>query len=1167
MLNRISINSFGYGGTNAHIVLECATQISPCNELLEVSHIDGQPRSSQVDRVVSDARDEELLFFPVSARSKTSVLAICANIKRWLAQQQRPGAFQDLSYILCNHRTIFEWRHSFVASRRSQLEDAINVILEREAEAVQDPPQLPLTIFIFTGQGSQWHAMGRELIDFSPTFKTSLVFSEGVLKRLGSTWSLTHELGKDELDPRLNSSEMAQPTTTALQIALVSLLTSVGIRPQVVLGHSSGEIAAAYAAGCISHADAMKIAFYRGLASQRCKAINTAASGMLVVGLGVEEASKHLEGIENVYVACSNSPQSTTVSGSIEGIGYLKQHLDDQSIFSRRLKVDVAYHSPYMISAADLYISFIADIEAYPAAHDVSFISSVTTKRMLSGFEHQYWVKNLLSKVRYREALREIATYYSEQRHERLSFIEIGPHGALSGPTKQTLEDLRLGKDYTYHSALQRQKRADTTIMQLLCGLFYNSHDLDLPTVSALGGIKKHSTNLIQDLPPYPWDHSRSYWFESRLSREYRLRRFPYHDLLGTQIVSSTPFEPTWRHIFSMDTLPWLRHHVIDSRIIFPGSGYLCMVIEAISQLLQTTSQHDLDPFQIHLKNVTMKKALVILQSPAKVELQLKLRSQTGGRCTTDKWQDFEIHACGPEFDWNLHCVGQVKAESLKVDKTGILAVQRYPKLSNGLSNDPKHSQKSLSANEFYEAMHDAGNVYGEQFCCNTRVELSGVRGDYHANATVQIPNVISQMPGKYLNSHIIHPTTLDALMHSAVYLYHHANKVDAVMPVRIDDVVIASNIENTFGQKFLASSVVTSKAQRIANADISVSDHSYMATNTPHITIRGLELRGLGKASHKLLQRRDIFYDMQWRLDADFLTPERLREPYTESEDSSSVTKVTCLNDFALVLATRCLLHFQIDKAQQPSGDFARLLSWMKRYVQDRTSHQRSIVDPGGIVSREHLGVEGHVLHELGPILPAIMSGETKSFPMPTKADLLCRRYRDASLARGYALASKYMNFLTFKFPRMRVLEVGAGTANATKAILGSLDTENPATLASYTFTDISVDFLDRARNILHRWHHLMRYSRLDIERDPTEQGFEQSSYDVIVASDVLCYTKKIASSLANLHKLLRPGGRLVLLEVTSTQPYLNIILGCTPEWRAGNYLHLHRFASRASS
>jgi acyl transferase domain-containing protein len=267
---RVSVNSFGYGGTNCHVVLESAEEAikdshfgvgsangypvnghAPNGAATNGNHVNGHKSNGTPET----STEEVPLLFPLTASSEAALDAMPERLHQWLSgKPPNYSTLKDLSYTLSCRRSLLRWRKTLVASNVEQLLAELAAQKRRKTRAALSAK----VAFVFTGQGAQWAAMGRDLLSSSKTFRDSMEKSSSILKQLGCEWDLLEELAKPEEESRINESALAQPTTTILQIGLVDLLGEFGVRPQWVVGHSSGEIAGAYAAGFLSHEDAIR---------------------------------------------------------------------------------------------------------------------------------------------------------------------------------------------------------------------------------------------------------------------------------------------------------------------------------------------------------------------------------------------------------------------------------------------------------------------------------------------------------------------------------------------------------------------------------------------------------------------------------------------------------------------------------------------------------------------------------------------------------------------------------------------------------------------------------------------------------------------------------------------------------------------------------------------
>ena len=1157
------MNSFGYGGTNAHVLLEQAPDVKPCTP-------DKGVNANVIVNEDGDLTMEQVRpkLFILSARSKESLLAAIRKFNEWISKHGSDRDLEDLAYTLSVRRSKLEWRFSFVAKYHSDIMD-----ITQEAKRYENLKQASRNFrvtFIFTGQGAQWYAMGRELIKSCPLFRESLLKSETILHVLGANWDLVDELSLDPSQSRVHQSWLAQPATTAIQIALVDLLESIGVQPQTVLGHSSGEIAAAYAAGILSQAAALQVSYYRSFVSKHQDKPTSSKGAMLVVGLSEERVLVYIDqlGCDDVCVACVNSPTNTTISGDEASIDRLHNKFQSSSVFSRKLNVDTAYHSHQMQGASTQYLHQLNDLKVKGLKGTTKFISTVTASPKDSGFGPEYWVENLVSKVRFSDAILE--HYHLEQRIDSFSMgrveqivIEVGPHAALNGPIRQTLEASTGTFEINYVPVLVRETNAVTSFLSLTGKLFESGFPVDFRTIHLLNSTKSVS-KVIHDLPTYAWDHSHRYWHESRLSKQHRFRKYGPHDLLGTQISSSTSLEPHWRHLVSIETLPWLQEHMVDDLIIFPGAAYICMTIEAVRQLF--IDPEDSEVFEIELRTVSFFKTLIIPQAPTKTEIHLSLvipmntRQKRASSC-----REFRISALSSEGVWNEYCSGLVE-----IKRPARLASDPIPsrgsKLGQCRENVPakfETDQKTkLKPRHLYQDLKSNGNYYGPNFA---NIKEAHMYQNSLLLTKVEIPEVGKLMPAQYLSPHVIHPTTLDALMHTTIPLYTAHKGPGSVMPTAIDSLRICSTIDHSPCKQLHAETTLRSYGPVTAQADVVAFKQNVSAE--PVLRISAMELRGFPRKSRVVsapVHSRTSSYLLKWETDSDYLLPSVFTSLKSPAAVISSVKKVELLNRAALIYIDRSLMELKRLSTKTCKPYLKRLMKWMEH--RQAVSHNKHLDHGAGTGNDSllelvhHQGVEGRMLSRVGMFLTSILTGGTEPLNLMLENDLLYKFYANDSSSPSYAYISQYLKHLCFKHPRMRILEIGAGTGSTTFHVLKALNSANDAAqMAHYDFTDISAGFFDKARELLGDWGSLVTFKTLDISRDPVSQGFEVHSYDLIVASNVVHATNSIGKSLTNLRSLLKSQGKLALIEVTQPQLFLSLIFGVLPGWWLGRLIHFH--------
>ena len=315
------------------------------------------------------------------------------------------------------------------------------------------------------------------------------------------------------------------------------------------------------------------------------------------VGLSEEGLNPYLKLLRNdirhfgVVVGCINSPKSVTVTGNEVEVEALKAVLDKDNVFTRKLQVNVAYHSPQMEEIAADYSSALQDL--FPGnpctGRSMTMVSSVTGQKLpLEEMrQSEYWTKNLTSPVRFSDALKQICSTAGRNSKKKLGakqrtlsvtdIVEVGPHSALQGPTKDILRSIAC-EDVSYASALVRSSSAMETVLGVLGRLHCLGYPVDVPEINQAGEKYRNRQIVLPDLPQYPFDHSRSYWHENRLCREgWRLRKHPRLDLLGTPVPDWNNLEARWGKFFRVSETPWIEDHkvVVQARLVWKSADSL----------------------------------------------------------------------------------------------------------------------------------------------------------------------------------------------------------------------------------------------------------------------------------------------------------------------------------------------------------------------------------------------------------------------------------------------------------------------------------------------------------------------------------------------------------------------------------------------------------------
>lgn len=469
---RVSVNNFGIGGANAHVVIDSADSFGATPQLEEAGD------------------NAQLLLF--SAKSSGSLQHTMDRYITHLAKS--PERIEDVAYTLANRREHMEHRAYLVASREKPGKPSV----------LSKPPTgpAPNVVMVFTGQGAQWPQMGRNLLRTNNVFKTTIKTLDQQLKLLGEnrpSWSIESELKKAARTSNVKLAEFSQPLCTAVQIGLVNALKAVGVEATGVVGHSSGEIAAAYAAGALTAGDAIVAAYYRGVVAKQ----QIRPGAMAAIGLGPEEVKEFLT--SQVGIACENSPRSVTLSGDadkvVEVVDAISKAKPDT--LARLLKVDKAYHSYHMVEVGHIYSDLVGP--NFEGKHAVKpFFSSVEGRLLtkLDKLDAKYWQKNLESTVRFTEAVSAITRH---QVGQNAVYLEVGPHSALAGPLRQILvANSEFGGKEPYVASMLRGQDSTESFLSAI-GFLYSLHvPIDFKALYPQGVA-------LPNLPSYAWNNNRVY--------------------------------------------------------------------------------------------------------------------------------------------------------------------------------------------------------------------------------------------------------------------------------------------------------------------------------------------------------------------------------------------------------------------------------------------------------------------------------------------------------------------------------------------------------------------------------------------------------------------------------------------------------------------------------
>lgn len=666
----------------------------------------------------------------------------------------------DLAYTLGERRTKHSCRGYFLASQSSMKED-FQVEKFKWLTPSHSPVRYSLA-FVFTGQGAQWAQMGKELIEEFPTFRQSITQLDAILQHLPhpASFSILDVILQPAETSEVNQVSKSQPTCTAIQIALVDLIHHWGIRPTSVVGHSSGEIAAAYAANVISAAEAITIAYYRGYVIE--KLTDSSSGAMLATALSPPDAESKIRSLgldDHIRIACKNSPESVTISGDAPAIEHMHNHCQDNDVFSRKLVTDGrAYHSHHIGKIGHEYDNILrGGLASLPAreysAHDIEWVSSLTGEYVRESVPTSYWRQNAESPVLFCDAVERLV------ENKNVHFIEIGPHRALQLPIRQTMKALgREMSEYQYSSLMARKCDSLRSSLDCVAELFLHGHDVDFGHINRVGrlGVDFHSQprqgKVIPNLPPYPWTYNNLLWNEPRASREFRNRKHKRHELLGSQIPGANAFQIVWRNLLSLHDVPWMRDHRLGQETVFPAAAYIAMALEAVRQV----TVQEVFGFSIH--QLRILKGLVLPDDThnSRVELITSIRPyKISSTNISDTWFEFDISSIQDQSS-TLHAFGYVGSNPHSF-LPEVEAVHHI-----------MHSE-AQSTHHWYKQLVRMGMNFGPKFQSLEHVRSAQHGDKFHSQASIQCPELSTKESETQLD-YLIHPIIIDALLQTAIY-------------------------------------------------------------------------------------------------------------------------------------------------------------------------------------------------------------------------------------------------------------------------------------------------------------------------------------------------------------------------------------------------------------
>ena len=1097
------VNSFGFGGANAHVILTEPPPPAP-NSLA----------GTDMDRAWP---------MVLSARSEEALLAAAWRLSAWMDDHaQLNGSsptLPDLTYMLGARRNHHSHRLALTARSVAEMVQELGAYsLENASPKLRTAftprrEQAARVVFVMSGQGQQWWGMGRELMRHESVFRRMIEACDKAM-RPWARFSLIEELARPEESSQMQRTEVSQAAIFAMQMGLAALWKSWGVQPVACVGHSVGEVTAACVAGILTLDQAAKIIVHRGRFMDQC---SVAGGTMLAVGMNPEEAQAVIARHDpNVCIAAFNGPRSLSLSGLRTSLEEIAAELEGLGVFARFIPVSHPFHHPLMQPAADALHAALGDLT--PQAGTLPFFSTVTGGRLDgSACDAGHWSRGVRQPVEFVGAISAVAEFGADV------WLEIGAHPALVRSIQECLAAAELKPVIL---ATARREREHESMLETALELHLAGVVLDFSSLTP--------SRRLLDLPAYAWDKSR-WWNESAETREGRLAPGG-RGLLDIRLARAMP---TWLTRLDGRHMAFLKDHRVENLTVFPAAGFVEMVLEAGVQLFEGK------PFVV--EDFEIRKPLILPDPPSGLLLET---------CYDPNERTFSIQS---RFEsgasWAVHVVGSMRGERTESSFAG-----------SAWETSPAAGLTAVGLDTFYGHMSDLGLRYGEEFRpirelaagsgrSAGRVSLSesiARRADEYplhpvlfdgalqifsaGAATVEGRTAGLRLPVRFARilfvrspgaaSYVRAAVTQanDELVEGAIELYNEAGQPC----VRIDG--------------FRAISVEGGRRTGKTGKGRDLIYHVAWEKSAAPAALASPPPVPLERLCEVARQTLDEVLDLRGRdaLEAASAAGDELTAAQVASglrEMGVGADEMFTADSLGVAESMRASFRQLADNLVQvklltPEGDGYRPTAG---FVPEAEA-------AAGLLSASLGKYPGHLPEalicgatcvELGPI----MRGEKEAVQVlfaSGGADLLDQFYGDGLVTSPWLAAiGRAVEEIARTLPEgrgLRILEIGAGTGGLASQVLPLIEPGRH----SYVFSDISAAFFSAARQKLAAFPEV-EYQTFDLEKPGAGQELAAGSFDIILGTNVVHAVSDVRDALRNIHELLAPGGSLMFVDVAT--------------------------------
>jgi acyl transferase domain-containing protein/NADPH:quinone reductase-like Zn-dependent oxidoreductase len=1103
------VSSFGFSGTNAHIVVE---------EAPEPPVPAGSPRV--------------LHLFVLSARDAT---ALTDMARRYLAAFATldDRALPDVCFTAAAGRAHLPHRAELTVRSMDELRARLQAVAEgravegvRNARVVRrDPARIAC---LFTGQGSQYAGMAQRLEATEPIFRAALDRCAEVLDaRLPRP--LRDVLFSTETPSPLDETSYTQPALFAVEYALAELWRSWGVQPDVLIGHSVGEIVAACIGGVLSLPDALALVAERGRLMQSLPA-GGAMAAIFAPGLDVAAAVAPYS--TRLAVAAFNGPTQTVVSGAVAAVDDLCASFTARGVRCQRLPVSHAFHSPLVEPMLDAFEARAARTNFQsPTLRIISNLTgTVADAREI--VQARYWRRHVREAVRFADGIKTLAGLQPDV------CLEIGPHPTLLAFAEANFAET--GVQPALVASLRKSRGDDEQLVDALAALYLEGVAIDWRAVwSAI-------PHRWIDLPAYAFQRE-PLWFPQRAVGSSG--QDTGHPLLGVRLRSALRDVVQFEQVLASDSVPYLADHRVHGQAILPATGFLELALAAGRAALNGFCA---------LQDVAIVEPLRFHDGEARIVQTVVRHDQAGAAA-------FEIlSTAGEAEDWRRHVDGRLQ--------TGVTAPESEPldavreRCRDAFGADAHHAQLAARGLDFGPSLHGLRKLW---------------RGTGEALGEVHLPDPSIAGRGSYL----LHPALLDACLQvMSAALDDGVNTSRTYLPLAIDRLYV---IRQPAGAVWSHARIEASGHSEMLRSDVTVYDSQGIVA-----ALRGIALRAAAGPETDAPLYEIAWPELTSEIASWVPAPDTLQasvghrfvelagaEALDDYQQAFIALEGLCAEWIAAALSELGWQptigdHVSRDGLAEQLGIVPRYGGLLGRYldilaedgVLTRGKSHWTVARPLAPRGSSHLADAARALlarhptsharialsERCGTSLAGILRGAVdpleQLFPGGS-TELAESLYRDTPEARAWnQLLRDTVIAAVVSLPagqRLRVLEVGGGTGGTTAWVAPVL----PADRCEYLFTDVGPSMVLRAREKFVA-HAFMSFQPFDLEQPSSAQGLGERRFDIILAANVVHATADLRQTLGRLRELLAPGGMLLMLEVAGLERWIDITFGLTDGW-----------------